>query len=178
VVVEIDDHPQANFLLVASQCWDFINEAAKQNTSSSSSSCLLVHCASGISRSVTAIVSWLMKYESCRFEDAIAKVQKHRQYAKPNVGFNVQMEILGKNDGDIKKSIREWESMNSTQWMREATQKRHLANQIHADVDRLEVRVDIVTIHIYKRDISHIFNSLCINITSIMNHRYKFNCSS
>lgn len=41
-VVEIDDHPRANFLEVAARCIAFIDEAAKDAPNGS----LLVHCAS------------------------------------------------------------------------------------------------------------------------------------
>ena len=136
LIVEIDDHPQANFLSVASQCWDFINKAEK------SRSCLLVHCASGISRSVTAIVSWLMIYHDSTLDDAITKVRKNRPLAKPNAGFTLQMETLSRHNGDIEKSINDWKSMNTSKLLYEATEKRRLANQIHSDVDDLEVRFD------------------------------------
>ena len=134
LIVEIEDHPNANFLAIAKKCWDFINKAEQ------SKSCLLVHCVSGISRSVTAIVSWLMKYHDSTFDDALAKVRNHRPLAKPNAGFILQLQTLSRHNGDIDTSIKDWESLNTPKLLQEATQKRHLANDIHSNVDNLEVR--------------------------------------
>merc|ERR1712232_86307 len=145
-IVEIDDHPQANFLAVASQCWDFINKAEE------SKSCLLVHCASGISRSVTAIVSWLMIYHDSTFDDAITKVRKSRPLAKPNAGFTLQMETLSRHNGNIETSIKDWKSMNTSKLLYEATEKRRLANQIHSDVDDLEIQIQQLKSSIVNQD--------------------------
>ena len=65
--VDIQDHPKENFFLVAQPCVDFIQQAAADAQAYATTAAgkkkdgdpppsILVHCASGVSRSVTAIL--------------------------------------------------------------------------------------------------------------------------
>jgi len=52
---------------------------------------VLVHCASGVSRSVSAVCGYLMEYEKLSLEKAISLIRKARPIAKPNPGFWEQL---------------------------------------------------------------------------------------
>ena len=114
--VDLDDHPYANLLEIAEACCQFIDQAEKDammnatmttTTSSSKSSRLneeedgisttddsatappsiLVHCASGASRSVSIIIAWLITRKNYSLEEALSVVRKNRDLADPNDGF-------------------------------------------------------------------------------------------
>lgn len=57
---------------------------------------VLVHCAAGISRSVTVVCAYLLRYHGDRFhsaEMAVSHVQKARPWASPNHGFLKQLRL-------------------------------------------------------------------------------------
>mmetsp|Transcript_18516 Transcript_18516/g.32363 ORF Transcript_18516/g.32363 Transcript_18516/m.32363 type:complete len:236 (-) Transcript_18516:719-1426(-) len=60
--------------------------AAKQRKES-----ILVHCTAGVSRSVTVVIAYLMRFEGLSLENAAAKVRSHRLQAFPNTGFVHQL---------------------------------------------------------------------------------------
>mmetsp|Transcript_19325 Transcript_19325/g.27322 ORF Transcript_19325/g.27322 Transcript_19325/m.27322 type:complete len:295 (+) Transcript_19325:225-1109(+) len=156
--VEIDDHPSANFLHVVSQCVEFLDSVHSSSTTTTTArgqqeeeqeqqqqhgSVVLVHCASGVSRSVTAIIAWLMiSGKTCySFEEALSAVRVNRPQANPNAGFVSQMQILEKHNGCLKEAIEDWKSHNTLDMMGRVATRRRLANETHAAVDELEIRV-------------------------------------
>ncbi|CAF1559517.1 unnamed protein product, partial [Didymodactylos carnosus] len=52
----------------------------------------LIHCQAGISRSVTCIIAYLMKYKNMSLIQAYNYVKYKRQAAKPNQGFWKQLQ--------------------------------------------------------------------------------------
>ncbi len=52
-----------------------------------------VHCQVGVSRSVTLVLAYLMKYESLSLKEAADRVKSYRPFICPNRGF---LEILGR----------------------------------------------------------------------------------
>ena len=52
---------------------------------------VLVHCLSGISRSVTAVIAYLMRYKKMTHKDALKLAKAKREFAKPNRGFSRQL---------------------------------------------------------------------------------------
>lgn len=145
--VDIDDHPMANFLEVADACRSIIDKAyddahgSRDNNKKS----ILVHCASGISRSTSAILVWLMNKRdiggqlSCT--DALAVVRKNRSLAKPNEGFLRQLMALEKHEGNIENALAEWRnSYDGVNVMERLIAQRNEANEIHKVVDEFEVR--------------------------------------
>mgnify|MGYP002078611109 CR=1 FL=1 len=50
-----------------------------------------VHCYAGVSRSVTIVVAYIMKYWGWNVENSISFVQAKRVVAKPNQGFMEQL---------------------------------------------------------------------------------------
>ena len=147
MIVEIDDHPSANILRVAETCWSFINDAARDYKNKNDKlvgPCISVHCASGVSRSVTAIVTWLIAHHNFSSKEALEAVKRNRSYARPNSGFKCQIDILQKYSGNISESIKEWDSINATGRIENATKLLVSANEIHADVDNLEVSTNSI----------------------------------
>lgn len=63
---------------------DFIDNARK-NTN------ILVHCYAGISRSVTAVIAYLMMKRSWNYERTFAFVRAQRSIANPNPAFVRQL---------------------------------------------------------------------------------------
>lgn len=53
---------------------------------------VLVHCRAGVSRSVTIVIAYLVRYYGYSLYDAFFLVRSHRSVATPNIGF---MEKLG-----------------------------------------------------------------------------------
>jgi hypothetical protein len=168
VRINIDDHPMANFLEVAEKCREIIKRVAPEGTVTStkkeetkrsddnaniedkiSTTAILVHCASGISRSAAAVMVWLMdpnrSANPLSLEDALAAVKINRPLAKPNQGFIGQLRMLEKNGGVISDTIKEWHEKGFSQQniMENVANQRREANEIHAKVDQFEVRRNI-----------------------------------
>jgi len=154
--IDIDDHPMANFLDVTEKCREVINKAAAieneeeesrtdiEQTTVQKKKKILVHCASGISRSSAAVLVWLMDSENLllSLEDALAAVRKNRPLANPNHGFIRQLRVLEKNGGKLSDAITEWKKEYSdTNAMESVANQRINANEIHADVDEFEENV-------------------------------------
>jgi len=58
---------------------------------------VLVHCHAGISRSVSVILAFFVKYGKTSVENAYKKVNNKRSIAGPNQGFLKQLEFYAKN---------------------------------------------------------------------------------
>lgn len=67
------------------ECWAFIDDAFRQGSS------VLVHCAQGVSRSATIVVSYLVGACGWRLPAAYAHVQRHREVVDINRGFYRQL---------------------------------------------------------------------------------------
>ncbi|CAB9507233.1 specificity protein phosphatase 13 isoform B [Seminavis robusta] len=149
--IDIDDHPIANLLEVAQQCIDVIDDAQKDHVDYQAAAgmqdeetpapCLLVHCASGISRSVSAVVAWLMVRQRYSLDRALEAVRVHRPLAKPNVGFMQQLQMLEKHNGNLEAARKEWDKHSQKDIWELTSARRRLANDLHARVDDLEVRI-------------------------------------
>ncbi len=63
---------------------DFIHEGSLQGN-------VLVHCAAGISRSTTCLLSFYIKHRKMQVKDALEMVRKSRPIATPNLGFQKQL---------------------------------------------------------------------------------------
>eukprot|EP00591_Stephanopyxis_turris_P017750 CAMPEP_0195538304 /NCGR_PEP_ID=MMETSP0794_2-20130614/49456_1 /TAXON_ID=515487 /ORGANISM="Stephanopyxis turris, Strain CCMP 815" /LENGTH=241 /DNA_ID=CAMNT_0040672273 /DNA_START=412 /DNA_END=1137 /DNA_ORIENTATION=+ len=140
--VDIDDHPRANFLAVVAECQDFIDAAAVDANDEERPCSILIHCASGVSRSVTAVVAWLMSPQrGLSLDEALTAVRMNRPLSTPNVGFMCQMQVLDKHGGNLEKALFEWKASTSKDILERAADRRKLANDIHASVDELEVKI-------------------------------------
>ena len=78
--VNIRDHPRAPIENHFSECYNFIKKGLKEGN-------VLVHCYSGISRSVAIIIMYLMKSLNIPYQGALEIVKVSRIQANPNNGF-------------------------------------------------------------------------------------------
>lgn len=130
-IVECIDHPMASILEVLPECLHFIKTALD------SRGCVLVHCASGVSRSVAVCTAFLMieyKIEMCK---ALMCITKVRKFANPNLGFRRQLEVLEKCKGDIK-TAQVLYSEETSNVVEDTIQQRGLVNMLHQEVDDVE----------------------------------------
>jgi hypothetical protein len=54
---------------------------------------VLVHCFAGASRSVTAVIWYLMRYEGHAWDDALALIKQQRAIANPNIRFELPLRL-------------------------------------------------------------------------------------
>lgn len=54
---------------------------------------VLVHCTAGVSRSVSAVVWYLMRYEGYSWDEALALVRQGRTVAYPNIRFEIPLRL-------------------------------------------------------------------------------------
>merc|ERR1719213_311128 len=68
------------------KAWDFFEKARIREDGN-----ILVHCQQGVSRSVSMVISYLIKYYWYSFDDAKALCLGCRKQANPNEGFEKQL---------------------------------------------------------------------------------------
>jgi protein-tyrosine phosphatase len=66
------------------ECYLFIKQGLENGT-------VLIHCASGISRSTTFAIAYLMKEYNWSFEKSFSFVKSKREGTNPNFGFKKQL---------------------------------------------------------------------------------------
>merc|ERR1712129_293456 len=153
------DHPAANILAAFEQALPFMDAALDPQPSveipGGNSAALLVHCASGVSRSVSTVVAWLMVRRSLAFEMALTVVRMRRPLANPNFGFHRQLQILeeelgctneasvvdGATDALVKRATVRWTQESAKDTMEDVRQQRAAVNELHACADGLEVEI-------------------------------------
>jgi len=52
---------------------------------------ILIHCAQGISRSVSLIIAYLIKYNQWTYEKSLKSIKRYQPMAKPNESFRRQL---------------------------------------------------------------------------------------
>jgi len=55
---------------------------------------VLVHCYAGISRSVTAVVWYLVRYEGLTWDEALETIKARRPMVYPNVAFEIPLRLV------------------------------------------------------------------------------------
>ena len=97
--LSIQDTPTTSIKEHFEDVYKFINNGMKRGS-------VLVHCAQAKSRSVSMVISYIMKKNRIRFSKAFEILKKHHPQAEPNSGFKQQLiqyerEIVIKNTGCI-----------------------------------------------------------------------------
>lgn len=87
LIIDIADHPSADIIGILPIAFQFLDEQLRSGK-------VLVHCASGISRSVSVCCAWLMTRKAMSFDSACRTVRINRPRAAPNVGFYAQLSVL------------------------------------------------------------------------------------
>eukprot|EP00163_Fabomonas_tropica_P031997 TRINITY_DN782_c0_g1_i3.p1 TRINITY_DN782_c0_g1~~TRINITY_DN782_c0_g1_i3.p1 ORF type:complete len:159 (-),score=32.97 TRINITY_DN782_c0_g1_i3:48-524(-) len=98
VVKGIEDVPSAQLSPYFEQAADYIHQCLQQghdDTGNEGSGAVLVHCMSGVSRSATLVVAYLIKYHSMMPQDAINHIRQTRRLVQPNSGFCEQLNAWG-----------------------------------------------------------------------------------
>ena len=80
--IKIDDDPNENIFCHFEKCFEFI----KNNDDF-----LLIHCVSGISRSGSLVIGYVMKFFKMNFLEAWEFVKQKRSCVYPNSGFKKQL---------------------------------------------------------------------------------------
>lgn len=100
--VPADDHPYFDLLGVLPKGAEFLSRAL--TAARASETAVLVHCASGVSRSVSVCVGFLMGCSSGQsFENSLAMVRLSRENASPNFGFRLQLELLDQELASVRR---------------------------------------------------------------------------
>lgn len=80
-----DDRPETDIAQYFASAYKFIEKHSKDSG-------VLIHCAAGISRSATIVISYVMKKLKLSFNEAFRFVQERHPNTDPNFGFIVQLQ--------------------------------------------------------------------------------------
>lgn len=83
--IEIDDSLEENLINYLQGALNFIDESQKNNSN------ILIHCVSGISRSASIVIAYMMKKYQINYEQAFSHVKTRRKIIRPNSNFIDQL---------------------------------------------------------------------------------------
>lgn len=83
--IQIPDRPHVNIIEHINPCIEFIKKCHEDGLN------VYVHCAMGISRSVSFVIAFLMTTMNMSYENAFNFVKQRRPQADPNFGFHCQL---------------------------------------------------------------------------------------
>lgn len=101
IVLDKEDEEISRFF---QKTYEFIEEAMHENQMGASN-VVLVHCAQGVSRSVTIVIMFLMRTFGMSLEESMNFIKMHRHKADPNPGFIKQLERFYSNRYKFSKSM-------------------------------------------------------------------------
>lgn len=81
----LQDSPSEDITSILYDVFDYFEEVREQNGR------VLVHCSSGVSRSTSLVIAYLMWKEEKSFDDAFKYVKAARGVTNPNMGFACQL---------------------------------------------------------------------------------------
>lgn len=139
--VALDDHPCADLLsalVVVLQAIDEGMAPAADSIKNAACGGVLVHCASGVSRSVASCVAWLMTRQGRTLDESLALVRSARPAADPNLGFRSALQVLERCCGDLAAARAAWSASNAHEARDRAQRLREAANALHSRADQLE----------------------------------------
>eukprot|EP00929_Paragymnodinium_shiwhaense_P047146 TRINITY_DN23916_c0_g1_i1.p1 TRINITY_DN23916_c0_g1~~TRINITY_DN23916_c0_g1_i1.p1 ORF type:complete len:607 (-),score=145.87 TRINITY_DN23916_c0_g1_i1:249-2069(-) len=143
-ILEVEDQPQADILEVFPRALRNIDKVLLKSKDQATECGMkvpgvLVHCASGVSRSVATCMAWLMSRRQWTLDEALERVQEVRPQAQPNFGFIQALRLLEYCKGDLEAAHRKWERCNREENRAEAVTKlRKEATDLHDEADSLE----------------------------------------
>jgi atypical dual specificity phosphatase len=83
--INIGDKLSTNISDYFTECIEFIKQAHEKGDT------VYVHCAMGISRSVSIVIAYIMEEKNMKFEEAFSYVKTCRPQAEPNMAFTCQL---------------------------------------------------------------------------------------
>eukprot|EP00960_Hanusia_phi_P045395 757215-Hanusia_phi.AAC.2 len=86
----IADTEQTDLSEACRLSWEFIENAYQDSPAGA----VLVHCASGISRSVALVAYYLMRKQSISYDESLRRIRVKHPAAAPNAGFTIQLRVL------------------------------------------------------------------------------------
>eukprot|EP00927_Polykrikos_kofoidii_P011436 TRINITY_DN14851_c0_g1_i1.p1 TRINITY_DN14851_c0_g1~~TRINITY_DN14851_c0_g1_i1.p1 ORF type:complete len:268 (+),score=46.99 TRINITY_DN14851_c0_g1_i1:129-932(+) len=137
--VKLDDHPCADLLSALPAALDAIDAALGLGLEPKGQ--VLVHCASGVSRSASACAAWLMTRRQLSLDESLRAIREVRPRANPNFGFMRSLKILEASGGDVAAAAAKWQDTNIEDFRDQVGQLRQAANAFHARVDALEEQI-------------------------------------
>lgn len=106
--LDIEDHPSADLLAILPSALRFIDGVIdRRERTLEVSVAILVHCASGMSRSVSVCIAWLMQRKNYALKEALKQVKESRVQANPNFGFLQALHLL-EEKGGVKAAHGVW----------------------------------------------------------------------
>lgn len=88
--------------------------SAAEHDDDSEPGCCLVHCAFGVSRSVSICAAWLISRRKLTMWQALQKIRAVRPDASPNVGFLASLRALEQCGGDVQAAKQRMHSRRSS----------------------------------------------------------------
>ena len=157
-MVDVDDHPSENLLEKFEECFAFIDgdvadSGQSKNTNTGydkarpppqssqqvQTRVVLVHCASGVSRSVAVCCAYLMNRDKIPYELALSHIKQIRPLANPNFGFQRQLQLFENCGHDLPKALAAYQELEANESATDAVRRgREQANLFHSTVDQLE----------------------------------------
>lgn len=140
MTINIADHAACDVLEIIPGALQFIDSILHGPDAGRKS--VLVHCASGISRSVSVCCAWLMARQGLTYEAALERVQQNRPLARPNFGFHAQLKTLSAKvaslpfDDALVAAREEYKQSLGTQTVVDIVlEQRKAANLLHQEAD-------------------------------------------
>ena len=178
--IDIEDHPAENILEVLEQGLSFIDSkmSSTKKTSNgeddnSAPRVVLVHCASGISRSAAVCCAYLMIRCRMTYDEALNTVQESgRSLASPNFGFQRQLRCLEQCQYDLSKTQEYYQCLEEKESSSSAVRTcRMKANEFHSQVDHYEERI----ISMDEQDLLQEQDKLILDISLLQNQIDNYN---
>ena len=117
-ILYIDDAIDENILSWLKEAFEFIDSSIKN---------IYIHCAMGISRSPTIVISYLMYKKKMKYEEAYDFVKEKRKVISPNSGFQEQLKkfetILEENNYILPDNLGENNNDNDNKNSKEIQNK-------------------------------------------------------
>jgi protein-tyrosine phosphatase len=122
IIWNLADKPGASFLSDRlKQVLAIMDEASDDETKNTicihkndTNKACLVHCAKGVSRSVSVCAAWYISRKSSTLSEALDMIRKSRPEAMPNIGFLAALRALEQSQGDVDKAMDRMSSNTST----------------------------------------------------------------
>jgi len=97
--LNLDDIPTQNIQQYFTQTYNFIQSILSKGGK------VLIHCAMGISRSVTILLYFLMNAEKISAGEALDRVRRCRPIANPNPGFMEQLRLSSPSENNYIRTF-------------------------------------------------------------------------
>lgn len=135
--INISDHTCADLLSALPPAIRFLDlHLAKPNSK------VLVHCASGVSRSVSTCIAWLLVRQGLTLDQALTQLRMGRPNGSPNMGFHLQLQQLERNPHDLLACSSAFRAQLSGSSLLDTVRtQRERANDLFARADALEKAV-------------------------------------